>query len=120
IGLGVASLLVPCARAAAREKVLYSFSGVSDGAVPSSNLVLDAAGNVYGTASYGGDTKDCSDGCGVVFELTSTNGKWREAVLYAFRGGTDGVGPSGNLVLDAAGNLYGTTFRGGSANCTGG
>ncbi len=120
IGLGVASLLVPGARAAAREKVLYSLSGVSDGAVPSSNLVLDAAGNLYGTASYGGDTKDCSDGCGVVFELTSTNGKWREAVLYAFRGGTDGVGPSGNLVLDAAGNLYGTTFRGGSANCTGG
>ena len=117
LSLAVALLLVP---AAARERVLYQFSGGSDGAVPSSGLVMDTAGHLYGAASFGGDSKNCSGGCGVIFELTSTNGKWREAVLYAFHGGTDGVGPSGDLVFDSAGNLYGTTFRGGSGTCTGG
>jgi len=119
LGMAV-TLLVLAAPVAAHEKVLYQFSGRSDGAVPSSGLVMDAAGHLYGTASFGGDAKNCTGGCGVVFELTSTNGKWREAVLYAFHGGTDGVRPSGNLVFDSAGNLYGTTFTGGSGACKGG
>ena len=120
LGFMVAALLVPSTQAATHEKVLYRFSGGSDGGVPSSGLVMDSAGHLYGTASFGGDTKNCTSGCGVVFELKSTNGKWKETVLYTFRGGTDGSGPSGNLVFDTVGNLYGTTFRGGSGTCTGG
>ena len=53
-------------------------------------------------------------GCGVVFELTSSNGKWQESVLYRFQGGSDGWVPSGNLVFDATGNIYGTTLYGGT------
>jgi len=67
----------------------------------------------------GGNLSVCSEGCGTVFELMpSANGQWREKVLYVFQGGTDGANPSGNLVFDEAGNLYGTTVYGGtSSNC---
>jgi hypothetical protein len=110
--------LVPAAAAGAHEKVLYRFFGQSDGAFPSSSLVRDASGNLYGTASAGGITGACvgngSRGCGVVFELASSNGRWRESVLYAFQGGTDGWNPSGNLLFDATGNIYGTTLYGGT------
>jgi len=123
LGLGLMLLLASAAQAAAHEKILYRFSGGTDGAFPSSNLVLDASGHLYGTASQGGNTNDCTGsvpGCGVVFELTpSGSGKWREAVLYAFQGGTDGLEPSGNLVFDSVGNIYGTTYGGGTGTaCT--
>jgi uncharacterized repeat protein (TIGR03803 family) len=116
LGVTVAWLLAP-AGASAREKVLYHFSGGIDGAYPSSGLTMDAAGNFYGTASQGGNLTDCTDGyvgCGVIFELTSSNGKWQESVLYAFQGGTDGWYPSGTLLFDTAGNIYGTTLYGGT------
>jgi len=121
----VALVLTPAAGATAREKVLYRFTGGTDGAYPSSSLVLDASGPLYGTTSAGGNTNECtgsdSQGCGVVFELTSSNGKWQESVLYAFQGGTDGWDPSGNLLFDAAGNIYGTTLYGGTGTgCTSG
>lgn len=124
LGLAVTLLLAPAVQAAAHETVLHRFSGRTDGAFPSSNLILDASGNLYGTASRGGNTKNCTGsipGCGVVFELTpSANGKWQETVLHAFRGGTkDGLEPSGNLVFDATGNIYGTTYGGGAGtSCT--
>jgi uncharacterized repeat protein (TIGR03803 family) len=87
------------------ETVLHSFAGgTQDGTQPSSALVMDAAGNLYGTAS--GGTK----GFGVVFKI-STSGK--ETILYNFKGGTDGMSPNG-LAIDKAGNLVGTTFGGGS------
>jgi hypothetical protein len=107
---------------AASEKVLYSFTGGSDGGFPSSSLVMDAAGNLYGTTAAGGTKGDCSSdripGCGVVFKLTSVNGSWQESVLYAFQGGPDGAYPRGNLVFDASGNLYGTTYYGGTGTCS--
>ncbi len=123
VGLVVAFLLPVAARAAAHEKVLYRFGGGTDGAFPSSNLLLDTAGNLFGTSSRGGRTKDCTGsvpGCGVVFELAfSGNGKWQERVLYAFKGGKDGLEPSGNLVVDVVGNIYGTTYGGGTGTvCT--
>ena len=122
LGFALMLLVTPGLQAAARERVLYRFSGGSDGAFPSSNLVMDASGNFYGTASHGGNTSDCTGtvpGCGVVFDLTSVNGKWQENVLYAFQGGEDGLEPSGNLVFDAAGNIYGTTYGGGTGTaCT--
>jgi uncharacterized repeat protein (TIGR03803 family) len=105
----------------AKEKVLYQFTGGADGGSPSSSLLMDTSGNLYGTTLYGGIGGSCGNsGCGVVFELTpSANGTWQESVLYAFQGAPDGDYPRGNLVFDTSGNLYGTTSGGGSGtNCT--
>jgi hypothetical protein len=123
LAVGLVLLLIPAAWAATHEKVLYRFTGGTDGAFPSSNLLVDASSHLYGTASRGGDQKNCTGsvpGCGVVFELTpSGNGAWQESVLHAFQGGTDGLEPRGNLVVDAAGNIYGTTYGGGTGTrCT--
>jgi uncharacterized repeat protein (TIGR03803 family) len=91
-----------------REKVLHVFT-FNDGARPFTSLVFDGAGNLYGTTFNGGN-QSCSNGCGTIFELIpGANGKWTETVLHAFRGGDDGSGPSGSLIFDAVGNLYGTT-----------
>ena len=90
------------------ESVLYAFTG-TDGYGPYANLVFDAAGNLYGTTVIGG----ASD-AGTVFQLTPTSSGWQESVLYSFTGGSDGANPWSALVLDAAGNLYGTTYFGGS------
>ena len=95
------------------ETVLYSFTGGTDGASPlESNLIFDSAGNMYGTASSGG-----ANGDGVAFEL-SPGPNWTETVLYSFAGATagDGAGPGTGLIMDSAGNLYGTTNSGGSGN----
>jgi uncharacterized repeat protein (TIGR03803 family) len=100
------------------EKVLYSFSGGSDGANPVGGLVADKAGNLYGTTSEGGSS-NCTAGCGIVFELippATLGGQWIETVLYRFTGGSDGAAPQSNLIFDATGNLYGTTGGGGNAS----
>ena len=97
---------------AATEKVLYSFTGGDDGSQPFAGVVLDAAGNLYGTAQAGG-----AHGAGVVFELSPSQSGWTETVLYTFTGGTDGSLPIGGVVLDGAGNLYGTAANGGDPNC---
>jgi len=96
--------------------VLHSFAGGTDGANPQAErLIQDAAGNLYGTAYYGGGGP-CNDGngvgCGVVFKVDTTGA---ETVLYSFRGRKyeDGANPHAGLILDAAGNLYGTTYYGG-------
>jgi uncharacterized repeat protein (TIGR03803 family) len=88
------------------EKVLYNFTGGADGANPNSSLIFDASGNLYGTTYAGG-----ANGDGTVFEVTQAG---IETVLYSFAGGTDGANPMSKLTLDAAGNLYGTTFYGGA------
>jgi uncharacterized repeat protein (TIGR03803 family) len=123
LGVTVALVLAPTAGATAHEKILYRFTGGTDGASPSSSLALDASGHLYGTTSAGGNTSECigseSKGCGVVFELTSSQGKWQESVLYEFQGGADGWSPSGNLLFDAAGNIYGTTLYGGTGTACG-
>jgi uncharacterized repeat protein (TIGR03803 family) len=111
VGCGVVYKVTPTGT----FSVLYIFHGGQDGAYPVAGLILDANGNLYGTSSNGGNTNDCSGlGCGVVFML---NGLGKETVLYAFTGGADGSEPDGDLVRDAAGNLYGTTTIGGIGGC---
>jgi len=96
-----------------KETVLYSFPGGADGERPSAGLVRDAAGNLYGTADYGGNTA-CASGCGVVFKLDTAS---NYTVLHSFAGyPTDGALPRG-LIRDGRGNLYGTTYQGGTGSC---
>lgn len=94
----------------------------SDGGDPRADLAIDGQGNLYGTTSVGG-TGLCFGGCGVVFELSPSNGSWTETVLYNFPAigsGDDATGGTGGgVVLDNQGNLYGTTFVGGGSNATG-
>lgn len=87
------------------ETVLYSFAGSTDGREPQANLVMDSAGNLYGTTYYGGISDE-----GTVFKVTPAGA---ETVLHSFVGGTDGMYPMAGLVMDSAGNLYGTTYEGG-------
>ncbi len=96
-----------------KETVLYSFAGGKDGAVPEAGVIEDAAGNLYGTTSAGGKS-----GNGTVFRLAppkTLGSPWSETVLYSFGTGTDGAVPVGGVILDAAGNLYGTTSVGGTS-----
>lgn len=109
------------AAASSTPWVIYRLSGgTADGYRPFAGLIADAAGNLYGTTYNGGNSPNCYSsltfGCGTVFELirpTSADGVWTESVLYSFQGGTDGAGPSGGVIFDQAGNLYGTTSGGG-------
>jgi uncharacterized repeat protein (TIGR03803 family) len=90
------------------EKVLHQFSG-RDGSNPEAGLIFDIAGNLYGSTVSGGAYRR-----GTVFELSpNQDGSWTETVLHSFGNGSDGRGP-GNLIWDAAGNLYGVTGGGGS------
>jgi uncharacterized repeat protein (TIGR03803 family) len=94
-----------------KESVLYSFTGGADGNYPVASLTFDTSGRLYGTTSYGGDS-GCWRGCGTVFRLTQTGGNWSESTLYDFIGRDGGLSVAG-VVLDAAGNVYGTTEQGG-------
>lgn len=90
--------------------VLHSFTGADDGEYPGYGaLVVDNAGNLYGTTSAGG-----TFGQGTVYELTRSNGAWIESTLYNFTGNNDGSTPYSGVTLDSAGNLYGTTNLGGA------
>ncbi len=104
-------------------KVIYSFQAGHDGWGPAGQLAFDAAGDVYGVTEQGGGSPSCSYGCGVVYKLTPESGRYKESVIYRFnptRAHNDGELPMGGLTIDAAGNLYGTTYQGGdgcSFNC---
>ncbi len=92
-----------------KETLIHEFGNGSEGANPVAGLVFDPAGNAYGTASAGGST--CA--CGVVYKLAPTSsGHWKYTVLHAFQG-SDGAGPSAEVIVDRQGNLYGTTAVGG-------
>ena len=107
------------------ETVIYRFSGGDDGAFPVGGLIFGSDGSLYGTTQMGGGGGTCLNGseglyyCGTVFKLTppATKGKpWTETILHSFTGGNDGQFPSGSLVFDTSGNIYGTTNAGGSFN----
>ncbi|MGA8836599.1 MAG: choice-of-anchor tandem repeat GloVer-containing protein [Candidatus Sulfotelmatobacter sp.] len=100
-----------------KSKDIYSFTGGSDGYDPVGNLTFDSQGNIYGVTSQGG-TPTC--GCGTVFKLTPVSGGWKHSVIYRFdstKTHNDGMDPLAGVILDAAGNLYGTTPYGGNV-CT--
>jgi uncharacterized repeat protein (TIGR03803 family) len=96
---------------------IYDFDGThgstGNGSSLVGGLVVDTAGNVYGTTPEGGTSTACSGGCGVVFKLRPDGAIWVESVLVNFNG-ANGSLPGGNLSIDASGNLYGTTQLGGA------
>jgi uncharacterized repeat protein (TIGR03803 family) len=108
---------------AGNESVLYSFTegdgGVDgkDGAFPTSGVIRDSAGSLYGTTPLGGVLSCTGLGCGTVFKVDSSG---TQTVLHSFTAGADGLSPTGSLIRDSAGNLYGTTSQGGGSGCSGG
>jgi uncharacterized repeat protein (TIGR03803 family) len=119
---GVAFKLTPNADGSWTESVLYNFCSLTncpDGWGSYAGLIIDKAGNLYGTTYYGGNLScQFGDGCGVVFKLTPNgDGSWRESVLHSFcslANCSDGEGPAAGLIFDKAGNLYGTTLASGA------
>lgn len=103
---------------AGAETVLYTFTGGADGGNPTSGLLMDSKGNLYGTTQGGGVSGEyCmnSGPCGVVFKLSpASQGPWTETVLHTFTGNADGGNPYAGLIADSSGNLYGTTRMGGT------
>lgn len=87
--------------------LLYSFVGNFDG--PRGSLIMDSAGNLYGTTVGAGQYSK-----GSVFKLTPSSGGWTYTSLHDFTGGSDGGYPIGNVTFDASGNLYGTASSGGT------
>jgi uncharacterized repeat protein (TIGR03803 family) len=100
------------------QKTLYSFAGGSDGQNPTASLIFDKNGNLYGTTVYGGIPSCFANiGCGTVFEISASAGKWTETILYRFTGGDDGEGPRAGLMLGSDGTFFGTTEVGGGTDC---
>jgi uncharacterized repeat protein (TIGR03803 family) len=114
----MAMIMTVTLASAQTETVLFTFGPDESnlGAMPKGGLVRDAAGNLYGTTEYGGDVSDEGFGFGTAFELSpAAGGGWTETILHNFgSSGNDGLYPESGLILDAAGNLYGTTYDGGT------
>jgi uncharacterized repeat protein (TIGR03803 family) len=110
---GTAFELSPAADGTWTETVLHNFGHGHDGTNPAAGLLFDTSGNLYGTTYEGG-----AHFSGTVFELSpALGGGWTEKILHHFNfNGKDGIYPYANLILDATGNLYGTTFGGGTFN----
>lgn len=114
--------LTPAAGGGWNLTTIYTFQGGVDGTTPVATLVIDSSGNLFGETQFGGDSTSvyCNGGCGTVFELSPNgHGGWSKNTLYAFQGNNtgnqsnDGGYPSGGLVLDSSGNVYGATIGGG-------
>ncbi len=90
------------------ENDIHQFGSLGDGSIPAGDLAFDQAGNLYGTTYAGGIRNLCSVGCGTVYQLAPSNGSWTETLVYQFTGQADGYYPLSGVILDQAGNLYGT------------
>ena len=109
---GVIFKLTPQSGGRWKETILYNFQKGATGYSPNAGVVMDKAGNLYGTTDYGGDP---SCDCGVIYKLApDAKGTWTYTVLHTFGIGNDGGVPEGNLVMDSKGNLYGGTVLGGT------
>jgi uncharacterized repeat protein (TIGR03803 family) len=109
-GEGVVFELSPTSKGNWTESTLNTFTGDTDRGEPTSGVIFDSAGNLYGTTSY-----SAVDGC-AVFELTPSMGNWTLSLAYTFcqkPGCEDGATPIAGLAMDSAGNLYGTASQGG-------
>jgi len=97
------------------ETVLYVFSGGSDGSDPANVLMLSKSGDLYGTATDGGQ-KGCinNEGCGTAFDL-APDGTF--SLLHSFTGGNDGSSPGSGLLNAGRGSFYGVTLEGGGTGC---
>jgi uncharacterized repeat protein (TIGR03803 family) len=108
------------------ERVLYSFCSVGypfckDGVAPYAGVVIDGSGNLYGTTTHGGGSACGETTCGTIFKLTPTrSGGWKHIVLYDFPSPANGSFPTGGVIIDKAGNLYGATVAGGIGGCSSG
>ena len=91
------------------ESVIYNFAGSSDGANPVAGLTFDSAGDLYGTTYSGG-----ANGWGTVFKLSPSGSGWTKTVIYNFQNANDGRAPTGGVIFDQVGNLYGGTVFGGA------
>ncbi len=96
------------------ETILHSFAGGSDGEYPYAGVVLGPGGNLFGATTLGGTGNCYLKGCGTVFKIDSSG---TESILHDFSWGIEGAFPYGNLILDSAGNLYGTTLNRGGSGC---
>lgn len=108
------------------EKVIHAFPGGSDGATPYAGLIADKHQTLFGITRNGGGSTNCLGGCGIVFSLTppaAPGDDWTEAILHSFNpnnsGSPDGAFPTGSLLLDNQGKLYGNTNGGGDGPCIG-
>lgn len=115
-GVGVVYELIKSKAGTWSETVLHNFGGSKDGQYPTNALVFDSAGNLYGTTEGGGSHGNGQEITGgTVYKLSpKSGGGWTETILYNLGKGTDGASPRCNLLFDSSGNLYGTTFYGGT------
>jgi len=111
-GLGTVFEVAPGANVLTgwKDAVLHSFPGGTDASFPTSTLVFDTAGNLYGTSSTGGNP---SCDCGTIFKLAPSTGGWSESVLHSFGSAGDGAYPTYGLTPDGNGNYFGVTPVGG-------
>jgi hypothetical protein len=111
---GIVFELSPASGGKWTERILHIFSSpFSHGDYPVGNLIFDSAGNLYGETFEGGTGNCIREGCGVVFELSPVSGgPWKETVLMGDSAAIDGGYPTGGLIQDSAGNLYGMTGGG--------
>jgi uncharacterized repeat protein (TIGR03803 family) len=107
--------MLASAAPASSTKLIYSFAGGNDGEYLDTDLVIDNAGNLYGSTVQGGDFSS-----GTVFQLSPSGAGWTHTVLYSFTGSSDGAEPYKGVTLDSHGNIYGTTVAGGGGSCEGG
>jgi hypothetical protein len=110
------------------ETTIHDFGSGMDGIQPSSGLVFDAAGNLYGATEYGGSSYVCqplfyftTTSCGTIYRLSppqTPGGSWSETILYSFSTSQGGFAPAGKLLLDKSGNIFGTVQTGGGGTGT--
>jgi uncharacterized repeat protein (TIGR03803 family) len=111
-GCGVLYEMTPNGDGAWTYNIIHQFaSSSSDGQFPGGGLVIDGAGNFYGSTETGGTTN-----YGTIFKFSNIGGAWQQKTLYDFPNCVQGCGVQGTLARDKAGNLYGTAF-GGPGNC---
>jgi uncharacterized repeat protein (TIGR03803 family) len=102
--------LTPSSSGPWTETILYTFTGFTDGSNPQAGVVMDAAGNLYGTTLFGGDFQT-----GCVYKLSpNSDGSWNQSTLFSFPAIQHLAGSEAELIMDAAGNLYGTSLEGGT------